>query len=112
MNDGSISEVLDQFLGTNFHQDWDLEADDWEGIVDNYAKMWPLPERLRALALEIDHMRKSRPEPDLKQFLVRNLGVDYRPHPLTYKEWLGQVAGRLREHASRLGRGPNTVICD
>jgi hypothetical protein len=35
MNDGSISTDLYQFFAAYFHQDWDLEAEDWEGIVDS-----------------------------------------------------------------------------
>jgi len=50
MNDGSISTDLCQFLATNFHQDWDLEADSWEGIVDNYVNEDPAAEPLRMLA--------------------------------------------------------------
>ncbi|MGE2835418.1 contact-dependent growth inhibition system immunity protein [Mycobacterium sp. SMC-4] len=105
MNDGSISEDLYEFLAGYFHQDCDLEAANWQGIVDNYAKDWPVPGRLRTLAHELDEMRDSRPEPDLERFLVRAVAVAYGPEPLTYKEWLGQVADRLREHASRLGNG-------
>ena len=54
MNDGSISTDLYQFLATNLHQDWDLEADSWEGIVDNYANEDPAAGPLRMLAQEID----------------------------------------------------------
>ncbi|AMO59075.1 contact-dependent growth inhibition system immunity protein [Mycolicibacterium smegmatis] len=100
MNDGSISTDLYQFLATNFHQDWDLEADDWEGIVDNYVNEDPVAEPLRTLAQEIDDLREARAEADLKQFLVRKVGVDYGPDPLTYKEWLGQIADRLRDRAA------------
>ena len=41
VNDGSISAALYQFFAAYFHQDWDLEADDWEGIVDGYAADHP-----------------------------------------------------------------------
>jgi hypothetical protein len=105
MNDGSISTDLYQFFAAYFHQDWDLEADDWEGIVDNYVNEDPIAEPLRALAQEIDDLREARPEPDLKQFLVRTVGVDYLPGPLTYKEWLGQIADRLRQQAAAIENG-------
>jgi hypothetical protein len=105
MNDGSISTDLYQFLATNFHQDWDLEADDWEGIVDNYVNEDPIAEPLRTLAEEIDDLREARAEPDLRQFLVYTVGVDYLPLPLTYKEWLGQIAYRLRQQAASIENG-------
>ena len=79
MNDGSISSELEQFLGAYFHQDWDLEADDWQGIVDNYVNANPVAELLRVLAHEIDDVRASGSEPDLAQFLIRGVGICYDP---------------------------------
>lgn len=105
MNDGSISNHLYQFFAAYFHQDWDLEADDWQGIVDNYVNDDPTVERLRTLAQEIDDLRGARGEPDLEQLLVRTVGVYYAPQPLTYKEWLGQVSDRLREQATAIEAG-------
>jgi hypothetical protein len=102
MNDGSISAGLHRFFAAYFHQDWDLEADDWEGIVDGYAADHPAAELLRRLAQEVDGLREARPEPDLEQFLVYTVGVYYEPKPLTYKVWLGQIAERLREHAATI----------
>ena len=102
MNDGSISTDLYQFFAAYFHQDWDLEADDWEGIVDNYVNVDPVAGPLMTLAQEIDDLREARPEPDLEQFLVYTVGVYYAPQPLTYKEWLGQIADRLRQHVAAI----------
>lgn len=99
VNDGSISTELYQFLATNFHQDWDLESDDWQGVVDNYVAADPAPEPLRRLAQQIDELRGSRTESDLEEFLVRRVGVDFRPDTLNHGEWLRQIANRLRRHA-------------
>ena len=99
MNDGSISTELYRFLATNFHQDWDLEADDWQGVVDNYVAADPASEPLLRLAQQIDELRGSRTAPDLEEFLVRRVGVDFRPDPLNHGEWLRQIANRLRQHA-------------
>lgn len=96
MNDDSISTELYQFLATNFHQDWDLEADDWQGIVDNYVDEDPTPVSLLRLAEQIDDLRVSLLEQELQEFLVRQVGVDYGPVPLKYGEWLGEIANRLR----------------
>ena len=105
MNDGSISTELDQFFGAYFHQDWDLEANDWQGIVDNYVDEDPTPGPLLRLAEEIDDLRRSRSEAELEGFLVRQVGVDYGPAPLTYSEWLKEVADRLRERATESFQG-------
>lgn len=105
MNEGSISTDLYQFFAAYFHQDWDLEADDWQGIVDNYVNDDPTARPLRTLAQEINDLRGARAEPDLEQFLVRTVGVYYAPQPLTYKQWLGQVADRLRDQAVVIENG-------
>jgi CdiI immunity protein len=105
MNDGSISADLHRFFAAYFHQDWDLEADDWEGIVDDYINADAVGGHLRSLAQEIDDLREARPEPDLEQFLVYAVGVYYEPKPLTYKEWLGQIADRLRQKAAAIENG-------
>lgn len=102
MNDGSISTDLYQFFAAYFHQDWDLEADDWQGVVDNYVNADSTAGPLRTLAQEIDDLRGARAEPDLEHFLVRTVGVYYGPQPLTYKEWLGQIADRLRKQATAI----------
>jgi hypothetical protein len=54
------------------------------------------------LAQEIDDMREARAESDLRHYLVYTVGVDYGPQPLTYKEWLGQIADRLRQHVAAI----------
>ncbi len=106
LNDDSISTDLYQFFAAYFHQDWDMEADDWQGIVDNYVSSDPLAEPLWRTAQEIDYICAARSEVDLSQFLLRKVGVCYDPRPeLTYKEWLGQVAARLRRHATAIDRG-------
>ncbi|SEH66640.1 hypothetical protein SAMN04489835_2643 [Mycolicibacterium rutilum] len=107
-NDDSISRELYQFLAANFHQDWDLEADDWQGIVDNYIDEDPTPGPLLLLAEQIDELRGSRQEPQLNEFLVRQVGVDYSPTPLSYGEWLKEIANRLRLRITQTGPGTPT----
>ncbi|MGE2734733.1 contact-dependent growth inhibition system immunity protein [Mycolicibacterium vaccae] len=105
MKENAISRELYQFLAAYFHQDWDLEADDWQGIVDNYVDAVATPAPLLRLAEQIDELRTSRPEPQLDEFLFRQVGVDYSPAPLTYGEWLEQIASRLRLRVSQSGPG-------
>ena len=109
MNDGSISKDLHRFLAAYLHQDWDLEADDWEGNVDCYAADHASVELLRRLAQEIDELRHARPEVDLAQFLGYAVGAYYEPSPLTYKQWLGQIAERLRQGANAADTGSSSL---
>lgn len=100
MNDSSISKDLRRFFGAYFHQDWDMEADNWEGIVDGYVKDFPRKELLRRLADEIDQLRAALPEQELKNLLVRDVGAYYAPEPMTHTAWLGQIGNHLRQRAS------------
>jgi hypothetical protein len=104
MTDDSISWDLGQFFGAYFHQDWDLEADDWQGVVDMYVDDDPNAEQLRTLADEIDDLRASRPEPELHHFLLHTAGCYYYPGPVPHRHWLGEVAHRLRLHADGIER--------
>lgn len=102
MNDGSISPSLYTFLAAYFHQDWDLEAADWQGVVDNYIKADPASEPLRELSSEIDKLRTARSENDLRTFLLGTVGVSYLPDPLPFTQWLGDIANHLRLRASEI----------
>jgi hypothetical protein len=102
--DGSISKALKTFFGAYFHQDWDIAADDWQGVVDVYVDQDPDAGQLRALADEIDDLCASRPEPDLSHFVAHTAGCDYWPGPTSYRDWLGEVAHRLRQHADGIAR--------
>jgi contact-dependent growth inhibition (CDI) system CdiI-like immunity protein len=107
MNDGSISTDLYQFFAAYFHEDWVLEAADWQGVVDSYVHdEQPSAELLRTLTQEINDLNAERTEPDVERLVTRTMGANYYPLPeLTYKEWLGKVAARLRQHAAAIDGG-------
>ncbi|CAJ1579247.1 contact-dependent growth inhibition system immunity protein [[Mycobacterium] wendilense] len=108
MSDGPVSWELDQFFGAYFHQDWVLEAEDWQGIVDSYVDVHPVVAELLDLAAEIDAVVNAHTELGLRQ-LMDELDVNYLPQPLTHKEWLGQVAERLRLHAHGIAAARRAV---
>lgn len=92
---------VEQFFGAYFHQDWPLEADDWQGIVDQYSRSTTrTSQQLHALATHIDELRDNCPNFELPT-VVMEMGGFYDPRPeMTYSEWLGHVAERLRHHAA------------
>lgn len=104
MSDETVSYAIRQFFGGNFHQDWDLEAQDWQGVVDNYAVDGSLA-RLYALAQDIDDLRHNPTEDNLKALMPRQALSAYNPRHGTYKEWLVQVADRLRQHVTAIESG-------
>jgi len=109
MTEQSVSPPLRHFFGAYFHEDWVLEAADWQGVVDSYVQdEQPSADLLRSLTHEIDDLSAERAEPDMKRLVTRTLGANYYPLPeFTYTEWLGQVAARLRQHAAAIGGGAN-----
>lgn len=92
---------MQQFFGGHFHQDWDLEADDWQGAVDNFAADETSVE-LYALAHSIDTLRETCDEDQLKVVMPTQVLCAYNPRPNTYQEWLSQIAGRVRQHAKAI----------
>ncbi|WP_422742042.1 contact-dependent growth inhibition system immunity protein [Mycobacterium sp. WMMD1722] len=103
MSDRTVPYDLEQFFGAYFHQDWPLEADDWQQIVDRYsASSTRTPQHLRALASHIDGLRDQSKNSDLPTIMME-IGGFYDPRPeMTYSEWLIHVAERLRQNAAML----------
>jgi len=99
-----VSPGLRHLFGAYFHEDWDLEADDWQGLVDGYVRdEEPNSELLRLLAKEVDDVNEPRSEADMRTFVTHTLHANYYPLPeLSYEEWLKQVAARLRQHAAAI----------
>jgi hypothetical protein len=108
----SVSRPLCHFFGAYFHEDWVLEATDWQGIVDGYVDdEHPSADLLRTLAQEIDHLTSERTESDVERLVTRTMGANYYPLPeFTYKEWLGQVAAHLRQHAEAIDGGATPPV--
>ncbi|WNG86478.1 contact-dependent growth inhibition system immunity protein [Mycobacterium sp. ITM-2016-00317] len=104
MSEHPVSGLLNHFFGAYFHEDWVLEAADWQGVVDSFVKdERPSADLLRSLIHEIDDLSAECSEPDIERLVARTLGANYYPLPeFTYTEWLGQVAARLRQHAAAL----------
>jgi hypothetical protein len=104
VNNNAVSEDLRQFFGGYFHEDWDLEATDWQAAVDGYCE-GDDPIGLLALAQEIDALRQAFDENELEDVMYRQAWCCYHPRPLSYNDWMGQVADRLRENAAAIERG-------
>mgnify|MGYP000049995977 FL=1 len=95
-----VSYAMEQFFGGYFHPDWDLHAADWPQIVDSFV-VDEKPEHLRSLAHDIDEFRRDRAESQLHEAMLK-MGGYYDPRPeMTYREWLGMVAERLRGQPGR-----------
>ncbi|WP_237024215.1 hypothetical protein [Mycolicibacterium vaccae] len=59
MTENSVSRPLLHLFLAYFHEDWDLEAADWQGLLDGYVRdEEPDAELLRLLANEIDDVNQ------------------------------------------------------
>ncbi|WP_307787697.1 contact-dependent growth inhibition system immunity protein [Mycolicibacterium sp. S2-37] len=103
MSERTVPYELEQFFGAYFHQDWVLEADDWQGVVDQFStSSTKTSQQLRSLASLIDELRGSRPDSELAVAMM-DMGGFYDPRPeMTYVDWLGLVAERLRDNANKI----------
>ncbi|WP_083407541.1 contact-dependent growth inhibition system immunity protein [Mycolicibacterium rutilum] len=109
MSEQVVSPALRHLFGAYFHEDWVMEAADWQGVIDSYVRdEQPPADLLRSLGQEIDDLSAEGGEDNMERLVTRTLGANYYPLPeLTYTAWLGQVAARLRQHAAAIDGGGN-----
>jgi CdiI immunity protein len=95
---------LSQMFGAYFHQDWDLEGNDWPDLVENYIAdevydPMKTAEEIDRLLSDVTH------DSDLERTLFAGLGSYYIPRRdldgPTIREWLGQIAMLLRQRGGR-----------
>jgi hypothetical protein len=102
-------DTLRQLFGAYFHQDWTLDADTPELIVDQFvADSGRTAEELTRLARLSQAFAAASPdEATLERALLTELGCYYAPSAegATASAWLEHVAGRLSAAAERR-RGP------
>jgi hypothetical protein len=88
--------ALDQLMGAYFHQDWDMDGDEWD-VVALFIK--DEPELAMKLPAEVRTTLAAYPEEaDLKGFILTDLGGCFAADwdGGTYREWLTQIADRVR----------------
>jgi hypothetical protein len=92
------SPELNTLLGGWFHEDWTQEALSWEGVVDAYVAAEGPGVALRSYDQLIGTLRRARSDEELDRFLTSR-GCAYSPDGFgqTAREWLEEVAVRLRE---------------
>jgi CdiI immunity protein len=89
---------LDYLVGAYFHQDWKIEGEKVEDVLDLFARNDPhrvLAARDEAASL----LERALPEDELGADL-RARGLQYRPEGdgLTHREWLELVIRQLTTH--------------
>lgn len=88
---------LSQFFGCYFHQDWRLEASDWQGAVKNFVIENPA-DFVRAVTEELGRFLALNLDQKEMGAALDELGSAYSPGPeMSDKEWLHCLHDLLRE---------------
>jgi hypothetical protein len=95
----SERELLRQFFGGYFHQDFDLEAREPAHIIDSYRRHSSDEQRV-LLASLIRAFVEGCSESELSQQLRQDLWCDYVPEAGETRSWLLAVADALSVPAS------------
>ena len=95
-----------QLFGAYFHQDWDIDAEDWPDVIDQFRRDHT-PEYCDETASEIDRLiDEPLNNDDLYQYMWRKLGCEYMPRPdlggPDVREWLRRVAVALRRQTAHV----------
>lgn len=99
MSSTSHHERLSQFFSGYFHEDWELEAEDPNGIIDIYLSQQADREHPVSVAADLDALTSSELSDDaLSSMLFKDLGCYYDPSVdgLSARAWLQQVSRRLK----------------
>jgi CdiI immunity protein len=90
---------LAQFFGCYFHQDWDIEAADDEGLVRLYLSQEP-ESSITAARRELDEfLAEDLSEDELATTLLHSFGCYYSPtfFGFTTRRWLERIRDLLAE---------------
>lgn len=90
-------ELLDNFLGNWFHEDWDLEAGSWQQLVEKF-KVIARDERVKQVHLDLkDFLKEKKNDDELHEIVFEDFGCCYDPRPQqTPREWLTELAAALK----------------
>jgi hypothetical protein len=91
--------ALARFFGLYFHQDWDIEAPDDQGLVRLFLIRAPDESTAEDVRRELDDFLSATPDADLDETLLQSFGCAYNPerHGLTTRAWLERVRGFLAD---------------
>jgi hypothetical protein len=85
---------LQQFFGGYFHQDWTLEAEDWQGLAANFIAGAD-PSTLLNTCQELSRLLNEIVEDGELDDVLGGLGCCYRPIEMGNRDWLRGVQKML-----------------
>jgi hypothetical protein len=86
---------LAYFFGCYFHQDWDLEANTWQGVVQNFLN-GEHPDYVKAATTQLGQLLSMNLDEKALEEALDELGNFRSPAPQTYGAWLNELHWLLR----------------
>ncbi len=102
MTQDTERELLRNFFGSYFHEDWSSEAQSPEAVIAKYIKT-VTSEQMRLLSSAIlNYSDRFQSDGELENSLYRDLGSYYAPSGagISAKAWLKEIAHRLQGAAA------------
>lgn len=89
--------LLKNFFGGYFNQDWDYEADNWQGVVSLYANAVNQEDRTLLGNTILAYADGFDNDEELEKDLSTNLCSDYLPtaDEMSVRVWLQAIASQL-----------------
>jgi len=97
MNNDAERQLLWNFFGAYFHQDWDLDAEDEDEVVAQYAKTATREEREMLSNAIAKYSQSQISDKELEDDLCGDLGCESRPSNvgIPVRDWLQHIAAQL-----------------
>ncbi|MCT7950480.1 contact-dependent growth inhibition system immunity protein [Ancylothrix sp. C2] len=102
--------TLAHFFGAYFHQDWDLEAPNAEGVIRNYLQDEPFISVQQTIT-EINQLLEMKfSEDELKNILLFDFHCNYDPtfDGISYQDWLCWIQTFLKQTSQK--SLPNCIV--
>lgn len=90
-------ESLESFIDNWFHQDWDLEADSWQALVEKFRTV-SRKERVQSVHQDLTaFLKRHKDDAEVDAFLFDEFGCGYDPRPdQSVRDWLTELAAALK----------------
>ncbi len=104
---------LGYLMGSYFHQDWDIDADTWQGVVAHYVSEESMHSLFIDAMGEISIVTATTIADDDPRFLYDTFRCEHStPTGMTANEWLNAIRDRIADELQAAGRLEPTQIAD
>jgi len=96
--------TIKNFFAGYFNQDYDMDAPDEDGVIQNYLRDHTKTQEVRDLIEDIEEYMRDHPDDaELQRLLLDDLGCYYATTAdgLTARQWMTHVVDLLRQEADR-----------